>query len=292
MSSAVAYSAGTVARRLGVAVTTLRTWHQRYGMGPSLHEPGHHRRYTEQDIERLEAMHRLIGQGVAPSEAARWARRLPNAPDRTDLERVVEADAAAVRGVLRAALRLDAATVRQRVAEAVRDLGVVGAWEGVLRPVFVAIGERYAASGALVEVEHLVSGCVSAVLAAVPRPPAGLPVRILLACADEEQHSLPIEALAAALAASGVPARSLGARVPPPALRAAVRRTGPSGMLVWSHQPATAAPEQLEGVLAERARPVVIAAGGPGWHRPSVPSGIVCPDSLGEALEMLTSALT
>ena len=41
-----ALSAGAVARRLGVAVTTLRTWHQRYGLGPSQHVPGQHRRYT------------------------------------------------------------------------------------------------------------------------------------------------------------------------------------------------------------------------------------------------------
>ena len=35
-----ALTAGAVARRLGVAVTTLRTWHQRYGLGPSHHVPG------------------------------------------------------------------------------------------------------------------------------------------------------------------------------------------------------------------------------------------------------------
>jgi len=40
-------TAGAVARRLGVAVTTLRTWHQRYDLGPSAHEPGKQRRYTE-----------------------------------------------------------------------------------------------------------------------------------------------------------------------------------------------------------------------------------------------------
>ena len=43
--------------------------------------------------------------------------------------------------------------------------------------------------------------------------------RTLLACADEEQHSLPLEALAAALAERGIGARLLGARVPPDALR-------------------------------------------------------------------------
>jgi DNA-binding transcriptional MerR regulator len=288
MSPAAAYSAGAVARRLGVAVTTLRTWHQRYGIGPSRHEPGHHRRYTEQDVERLQAMQRLIVEGVAPGEAARWASKMPFAGGETPGP---ERDtAAAARGLSRAALRLDAPAVRQRIAEAVHELGVVGAWNGVLRPVLVAIGERHAASGKLVEVEHVVSGCISAVFGAVPRPPAGRPVQILLACADEEQHSLPIEALAAALAVAGVPARSLGARVPPAALRSAVRRTGPVGVLVWSHLPSTADPAQLEAILAERARPVLLAAAGPGWDERQ-PAGVVRPGSLTEALVMLTSAL-
>ncbi|WP_433212070.1 MerR family transcriptional regulator [Dactylosporangium sp. CS-047395] len=298
-----AYSAGAVARRLGVAVTTLRTWHQRYGMGPSLHEPGHHRRYTEQDIQRLELMQRLIVEGVAPAEAARWARRPASASALGAPPSAFGAPpgapgpppgpnfAVAVRGLHRAALRLDAPAVRQRIAEAVREHGVVTAWDGVLRPVLAGIGERYAATGELIEVEHMVSGCISAVLGAVPRPPAGVPVQILLSCADDEQHSLPLEAVAAALATDGVPSRSLGARVPPAALLAAVRRTGPDAVLVWSHSPRTGAPEQLEAILAERTRPLVVAAGGPGWPRPFVPSGVVCPDSLGEALVTLTSVL-
>src|SRR3954454_20065133 len=68
-----ALTAGAVARRLGVAVTTLRTWHQRYGLGPSRHVAGRHRRYTAQDLNRLEVMLRLTSQGVAPAEAAAWA---------------------------------------------------------------------------------------------------------------------------------------------------------------------------------------------------------------------------
>src|SRR5918912_1763485 len=72
-----ALTAGAVARRLGVAVTTLRTWHQRYGLGPSQHVPGQHRRYTPDDMNRLQVMRRLTAQGVPPAEAAAWARRSP-----------------------------------------------------------------------------------------------------------------------------------------------------------------------------------------------------------------------
>ncbi|MCW2622208.1 MAG: MerR family transcriptional regulator, partial [Frankiales bacterium] len=62
-----------VARRLGVAPATLRTWDRRYGLGPSFHEPGSHRRYGPADLERLDLMHRLTVQGVAPADAARHA---------------------------------------------------------------------------------------------------------------------------------------------------------------------------------------------------------------------------
>jgi len=60
-----------VARRLGIEPTTLRTWHRRYGLGPSQHDAGKHRRYTASDLERLEAMRRLVQSGVAPADAAR-----------------------------------------------------------------------------------------------------------------------------------------------------------------------------------------------------------------------------
>jgi DNA-binding transcriptional MerR regulator len=284
-----AFSAGAVARRLGVAVTTLRTWHQRYGLGPSLHEPGHHRRYTEQDIQRLETMQRLIAAGVAPGEAARWVTHGPEPRPAATVEVPPDDVQPSVRGLERAALRLDAPAVRQLVSHAVRRLGVVAAWDDVLRPVLTWIGDRHAATGGLVEVEHLLSTCISAVLGAIPRPSPTTPLRIMLACADEEQHSLPVEALAAALAATGVPVRMLGARVPNSALLAAVRRTGPSALLVWSHDRSTGDPAQLEAVLAERNRPPVVAAAGPGWDPVELPTEVKRPSSLNEAMTQLTA---
>ncbi|WP_037046599.1 MerR family transcriptional regulator [Pseudonocardia autotrophica] len=62
-----------VARRLGVAPATLRTWDRRYGLGPSAHTPGAHRRYGAADIARLELMQQALLQGATPAEAARHA---------------------------------------------------------------------------------------------------------------------------------------------------------------------------------------------------------------------------
>ncbi|GIJ49998.1 transcriptional regulator [Virgisporangium aliadipatigenens] len=305
-------TAGAVARRLGVAVTTLRTWHQRYNLGPSRHEPGRHRRYTDEDVARLELMQRLTADGVPPGEAARWVRERPMEITRP-LRRAVSpartlpavssaardggglalpAAAPAARGLARAALRLDADAVRHIAGEAVRRLGVVLAWDAVLRPVMAAIGERHGRTGDLIDVEHLVSACYSDVFGAVPRtpPPDGRVARVLLACTDEEQHSLPIEATAAALAQAGVPSRMLGARVPPDALRTAVRRTGPVAMLLWSHHPRTAAIGQITAFTGERSRPMLIVAGGPGWNIEALPPGVATPRTLGEAVELLVGA--
>src|SRR5690625_3299938 len=58
------WGVGAVAVRLGIATPTLRTWERRYGIGPSRRTDGGHRRYTEDDIGRVELMQRLVGEGV------------------------------------------------------------------------------------------------------------------------------------------------------------------------------------------------------------------------------------
>lgn len=73
MSSAPGLAVAAVARRLGVAPATLRTWDRRYGLGPSEHSAGAHRRYSSDDVARLMVMRRLALEGVAPVDAARAA---------------------------------------------------------------------------------------------------------------------------------------------------------------------------------------------------------------------------
>lgn len=293
MTMGAGYSAGEVARRLGVAVTTLRTWHQRYGLGPTRHAPGEHRRYTDDDLARFDVMARLTAQGLPAAEAARiaLAHHAGPAAVRAGTARdgggnaipVGRADPAA-RGLARAAMRLDALTMIETIAAAIRDRGVVDTWDQILRPVLVGIGERHGATGQFVEVEHLLSRSISEVLAAVPRPGPASPPRLLLACAAEEQHSLPLEALAAALAERGHSSRMLGARVPAAALAAAIRRTRPTTVVVWSHAHATGDPHHLDAGTRQRHRPVLIAAG-PGW--PDLPASVERPATLADTLALL-----
>jgi DNA-binding transcriptional MerR regulator len=307
-----ALTAGAVARRLGVAVTTLRTWHQRYGLGPSRHAPGQHRRYTTEDMDRLEVMRRLTAQGVAPAEAAAWAKRMPvpletaapTDPAWTTIEETpttrdggghsipVGRAGATARGLARAAIRLDGPAQRDILEMTITRRGVLRAWDEVITPVLAGIGERYAATLKYIEVEHLLSRTITECLSAVPRPPTGPHPRILLSAADEEQHTLPLEALAAALAEAGVPCRMLGARVPPDALAGAVQRTGPAVVVLWSQTAKTADPAQLEPLLTGPHRPFLVAVAGPGWTHQTLPTEVPLLGGLAEALQIVTAAAT
>ena len=300
-----------VARRLGVAPATLRTWDRRYGVGPSDHAAGAHRRYAPTDVARLETMRRLTLEGVPPAEAARAALAgAPTArtggaplPDRTGLlaprrggpgGRVLALPGAdeLARGLGRAAMALDARTVTATLRAQLAEHGVPATWESVLRPVLVAIGERWSATGEGVEVEHLLSDCASTALREVAEsahePLGGRPV--LLAGAPGEQHSLPLHVLAAALAERRVGTRTLGPALPADALEAAVRRTGPALLFLWSQLPGTADPAVLSRLPVTRP-PTALVVGGPGWAERSLPAHVNRADDLLSALDMVEQAL-
>ncbi|GAA0950647.1 MerR family transcriptional regulator [Actinocorallia libanotica] len=292
-------SVGAVARRLGVSASTLRTWDRRYGIGPSRRSEGSHRRYDASDVARLEVMHRLILQGAPPGEAARVAlggeagreeAREPRAHGAGGNRLALSTAPARTRGLARAVMALNGPVVTGTVREAVARDGVVRAWEELISPVLRSIGERYAATGEAVEIEHFLSNAALAVLAEVTAPPPHTQTRpVLLACAPEEQHSLPAYALGAALAERGIAGRMLGARVPEKALRDAVERIGPGAVFVWSQMPYTGDTGVLARVPGGRPAPRVIA-GGPGWARP-LPEGVRFAASLPEAVEAVAEAL-
>lgn len=323
-----------VAHRLGVAPATLRTWARRYGLGPSGHAPGAQRRYTATDIRRLEAMRRLVLDGVAPAEAARVAAAGPAAgrpaaagtaaagtaaagpttagvagepaagplPDREGRlrtrggpgGRVLALPGAdgVVRGLGRAALAMDAAEITRMLRAEVEERGVLHTWEHVLRPVLVAVGERWERTGHGVEVEHLLSDCAAAVLRPVAHRASevagGRPV--LLACAPDEQHVLPLHAVAAALAQRGTASRTLGAALPVDALQAAVRRTGPAMLFLWSQLPATAARADLDALPVTRP-PTSVVVGGPGWTGRRLPERVAVATDLPSVVELAERAV-
>lgn len=293
--SGAALPVAVVARRLGVAPATLRTWARRYDLGPTQHAPGSHRRYGPTDVARLEHMMRLLREGVPPADAARavqtGAYDEAHRPDASAAPagggRVLalpDADPA-TRGLGRAALALDAPTVTGIVREQLETRGLVATWDTVLRPVLVAVGDRWAATGDGVEVEHLLAACVSLALqewgAAHGEPTSSRAV--LLAGAPGEQHALPLHAVGAGLAARQVRTSLLGPDMPISAVTAAVRRTGPSVLFVWAQRRPTAQAARELSLPAQRP-PTALVVGGPGWVDAELPAGARFVEDLQEAL--------
>jgi hypothetical protein len=291
-------SAGEAARRIGIAATTIRTWDRRYSLGPSYREPGRHRRYSEHDLARLELMRRLTVDGVAPAEAARIAKAAPDPMGRLPSGNVAQlagpsgewpsgewtAAPGTAKGLRRAALALDPAEV-DRLLDLALAAGVVRAWTAAIAPALRDLGRRYSTAGRYIAAEHLLSGAVSAALARVPRPRTR--PRALFGCGPAEQHTLPLEALAAALAERGVATRMLGAQVPASALRDALARTDPAAVLIWGQTPATADYAQITGATRTRPRPAIVAACGPGWDPGALPDGVVPVVNFRQALAMV-----
>jgi DNA-binding transcriptional MerR regulator len=302
------YGIGALARRLGVAPATLRDWERRYGIGPGGRSPGGHRRYQPADIARIEHMRRLVLDGIPPSEAARAALATESASATEPAAQAsrTEPDLAAwgaggrslplpgqlpqARGLARAALALDGPAIAGLLDRALDSSGVVPTWERLAVPVLIAVGERAATSGSCIDVEHLLSTQLLAALATrVGRLAEPLNARtVLLACADDEEHSLPLYALAAALAERDVRTTMLGARTPPPALADAISRIGPAAAFVWSQTAATGDPAKLEG-LARQRPPLRLFTAGPGWR--GTPPGGHAVGSLSEAVQQASEAV-
>jgi hypothetical protein len=165
-------------------------------------------------------------------------------------------------------------------------------------PTLHAVGRKWESAGdRYVEVEHLLSWHISRVLHRASGP-AGPGARatgagpVVLACVPGEQHSLPLEALHAALVEQGLPTRMFGAAVPPEALTAAVRRLGPVAVVLWSQTRSTADRPLARhiaatawGIKGARAQPAVLL-GGPGWAGRAEP-GMLRPPGLRDALTTL-----
>ena len=398
MTDTVGFSVGAVARRLGVAPSTLRTWNRRYGIGARELSPGRHRRYTAEDIVRLEHMQKLILRGAAPADAARAAITAPVtlAPGTVSSDTAGAEDARAedaraenvraerpckvarpggarpagaggsgagasgrpggraavpvpggadggraaanglrtgdrgtgrraatatpgdglpatrpgpghgsggrrlalpgasptARGLARAVLALDEKWISEVILATLARDGSVRTWGELILPVLSGLGTRYEQTGTCIEAEHLLS---MAVVAAFSRRAADLPGKVehravLLASAQGEQHSLPLYALAAALAERGIDSRMLGSDLPYPALAAAVRRTGPGVVFLWSQVPGTGDPAVLPD-LSPRRPGARLLLGGPGWDRDRMPASARLVSTLPEAVSEVAAAL-
>lgn len=259
-----------VARRIGVAPATLRTWDRRYGLGPSSHEAGEHRRYCAADVAKVTMMRRLISAGVAPKDAAERARNHDGVADIETITQSFEVRADLVNSLLRAANILDKSFVETVLRQEINKCGVVAAWTEVIVPLLFLVGEEWALTGEGIEVEHMLSEIIKRILReateGVKTPVNTQPV--VLAAVGEELHSLALHALAAALAEKNIESFFLGARTPVEAVSTMMKRSAPPAVFLWAQLSENGDSQYFQGLPAVRPAPRVII-GGPGWDRAS-----------------------
>jgi MerR family transcriptional regulator, light-induced transcriptional regulator len=327
-------SVAAVARRLGVAPATLRTWDRRYGIGPVDHVPGRPRRYSFDDVARLEMMRQAMIQGATPADAAIHARAAPlppansatlgpapvtSASEATTRNLIAEShrpDPAPhnrraagaglgrptlrlpgagwrARGLGRAALALDSDLVRELLTESIAAVGLQRTWDDVTRPVLSAVAQHWADTGVGIEIEHLLSDCVTGVfgasVSAAPSPVSGARPA-MLAGMPRDQHVLPLVVLAAMLAQRGIACRSLGADLPVTAMTTAIRRLAPAAVVLWSQLSSTADPKILRSLPHTRPAFRTFVAG-PGWVEVELPPRVVLLTSLLHATDVVSAVI-
>lgn len=273
-SPEIGWGVGSVAARLGIAASTLRTWERRYDVGPSRRTAGGHRRYTEIDIDRVILTQLLIARGAPARDAAHVAHALDAAGlahalgsehDRVEREEISVEEVAPT--VLRAAKAGDSRRISRLIADALDDQGAAAAWTSIIAPALIEIGHEWSLGHLEIEAEHLASEVIVGELRAYTRRVGhlgdGEPC-IVLASAEYDQHSLPVFAMEAALADEGLGSLVLGAQLPAHSLASVTQRLRPVVVFLWA---SLARPdrEPLESFLAATAEETTLILAGPGW---------------------------
>lgn len=260
-------SVSAVARRLGVAPATLRTWARRYGIGPSEHEAGSHRKYCPADLAKLTVMRRLISSGVSPADAAEQAKAHEGEVVIAEFTSLCRECDETIDAIFNAAEALDSLFVETMLRNEISENGIISAWQEVFVPVLIQVGAAWEKSGKGVEVEHMLTEILKRVLrestSEIVAPVNARPV--LLASVGEELHSLALHALAAALAERGIETHFLGARTPVEAISSMVTHFAPPAVFLWAQLPVNGNPKFVNGIPSVRPAPRVII-GGPGWN--------------------------
>jgi hypothetical protein len=198
----------------------------------------------------------------------------------------------AARGLGRAALAMNAPTIRATLEQAVVTSGLLATWTDVVAPVLEALDRRQAASGRGTEVRRLLAECMTTIAHA--RAHSALPSQVrrpvLLAGTPQECDGTPLVVLGAVLAERQIGCLPLGPALPVEALVNAVRRTAPAAVVLWSGEPATADAETVAALPVTRPRFRTFVAG-PGWDGVTLPAAVSRLDSLTDAVEQIGAAL-
>jgi MerR family transcriptional regulator, light-induced transcriptional regulator len=217
---------GELSRRVHVSVASLRAWEARYGLLSPNRTKGGFRLYGPDDVALVLAMRANLERGLSAAEAARLA--------------LSETHGGATPLLAGSASELDAALsiFDEASAQAVLDrlfgsLSIDAALRDVVVPYLHELGERWQRGEVSVAQEHFASNVVRGRLMAMARGwGRGSGPLAVLACAEDEQHDIPLLLFGLLVRTYGWRIGYLGADTPLPSLVQAVRELHPSAVVV------------------------------------------------------------
>lgn len=273
-----------ISRRTGVAPDTLRKWESRYGVLRPERTAGGQRRYSEQDVARVEWLRDRLAEGWRIGEAARLLEER-GAPPLAEPE--------SLRAALEAASVDDPKQIGALLDQAFAVLPLPVVLQEVLAPTLRWIGDEWHAGRLSIAHEHAVTSQVRARLEQLMVDVRGS-VRgtAVLACAPGELHDLGLLMFAVLLRADGWRVEYLGANTPVEQALAFARSVD-AGLVCISASRKDTAAALLEG-LARRdvGQGPTVAIGGPAvTNEAAQAAGVVhAGGPLGRAVDAVRSA--
>lgn len=262
------YRIQAVTQLTGVPTATLRAWERRYGFPTPGRSTSAYRLYSDRDVDLVRRMRALIDEGIAPNEAARSLLASSQTEAAPALEPSADPYALAVDRIVDAAARLDTSAIQAEVRRALLLDSGLAAFERVLRPALIKVGDLWHAGELSVASEHFASHVITAatldLLRLLPVPPDA--PRVLVGCFAEEQHLIPLYGAALELAAWSYQPIIVGARTPPAAIARAVEALAPElvGLSVTIAPNPPSAARELVDAYADACRGVPFVVGGAG----------------------------
>jgi MerR family transcriptional regulator, light-induced transcriptional regulator len=308
------YTIKQAATLAGLSVPVVRAWERRYGVVHPARTASGYRVYDDEAIDRLRLMQSLIGRGWSPSTAA--AAIVAGTAPAIETERLTSG--AGVAGIgARSDHRTWSSELRRAFVEAAASLDMVGVetvldemfaggtYETVIErdvlPALQALGDAWADGRVSVAGEHAASHAVGRRLAALYQASGRegtVDGAVLVGLPPGARHELGALAFAIAARRAGLPVLYLGADLPVVDWVATAGRTRARAAVIGAVTRADRPGAFSVGrALADALPGISIAFGGRG--APDVgaasdwpaPLPVVLPDGMGDAVEMIRSAI-
>lgn len=153
------YGIKVVSQESGILPDTLRKWETRYGFPAPVRSPNGTRAYTENDLQKLKAVKKLLDQGHRPSKVLNDLSILE-----CDISTNLETYSEKVQTIYHAAKNGELDKTLALLKSAQKSLSALDFAEDICAPLAVLIGEGWASGELPVHLEHALSEQLHAVL--------------------------------------------------------------------------------------------------------------------------------